>query len=210
MTIDTSTLEQLASRICHDLISPIGAIHNGLEFMQDMGMDSDEEAMALIAHSSRQASAKLQMFRLAYGAGGNDPHIKPEDVYKNYAAFIEGDGKITQDWDPHADLGFEERPAGYCKMLACALMMASECLPRGGTVTVTAGNPGQTMVVASGTDAGPREKVIDALAGRLSADNLEPRLVHPFIVSILAQHYGYAFTLESNEDAKVTISIEKR
>ena len=68
--IDTHVLEILASKICHDLISPIGAVNNGVELMEEMGPDAGPEATGLIAYSAHQASAKLQVFRVAYGVGG--------------------------------------------------------------------------------------------------------------------------------------------
>lgn len=102
-----SVLELLASRICHDLVSPVGAINNGVRFMEEMGEDPAQraEALNLISHSATQASAKLMAFRIAYGAGGRDPNIKPEDVQKAFSQLISGDGKITQAWDPHGNLG---------------------------------------------------------------------------------------------------------
>lgn len=127
--LETIVLELLASRICHDLISPVGAVNNGVEFMQEMGTDAGEEALNLIAHSAAQAAARLQAFRLAYGAGGRDPSVKPEDVHETFGELIGGDGKIKQDWNPHGNLGFAERPVGYCKMLMAGLMLAQECLP---------------------------------------------------------------------------------
>ena len=51
-------LELLSSRICHDLISPVGAIHNGLEFLEDMGPDALEDALELMKHSTKQATTK--------------------------------------------------------------------------------------------------------------------------------------------------------
>ena len=67
----------VASRICHDLISPVGAINNGVEFMEEMGEDPEQrkDALGLISHSASQASAKLQAFRIAYGAGGRDNNV---------------------------------------------------------------------------------------------------------------------------------------
>ena len=81
-----SVIELLASRICHDLVSPVGAINNGVEFMEETGDDAEQraEALNLIAHSASQASAKLMAFRIAYGSGGRDPNIKPEDVQKAF------------------------------------------------------------------------------------------------------------------------------
>src|SRR3954470_6811530 len=90
--LEPAVLELLASRVCHDLISPVGAVHNGVEFLQETGVEAGAEAVALIAHSAQQASAKLQIFRLAYGAGGRDPNIKPEDVKKAFASLVDADG----------------------------------------------------------------------------------------------------------------------
>ena len=69
-----SVIELLASRICHDLVSPVGAINNGVEFMEEMGDDAEQrkEALGLISHSASQASAKLMAFRIAYGSGGRE------------------------------------------------------------------------------------------------------------------------------------------
>jgi len=70
VTIDTDILELMASKVCHDLISPIGAVNNGIEFLTEMGPDAGEEVTDLIAFSASQASAKLKAFRMAYGVGG--------------------------------------------------------------------------------------------------------------------------------------------
>ena len=126
-----AVMEMLASRICHDIISPVGAINNGIELMQEMGPEGVDDGLELVAYSANQSSAKLAAFRLAYGAGGRDPHMKPEDVQKIFGALIKDEGKISQTWDPFGNLGPDPLPLGYCKMLMCAMMLAMECLPKG-------------------------------------------------------------------------------
>ena len=59
----------LCSRVCHDIISPVGAINNGLELLDEGG--ADEDAMRLIRTSARNASARLQFARIAFGAAGS-------------------------------------------------------------------------------------------------------------------------------------------
>ncbi|RUV56051.1 histidine phosphotransferase, partial [Mesorhizobium sp. M5C.F.Ca.IN.020.29.1.1] len=59
----------LCSRVCHDIISPVGAINNGLELLDEGG--ADEDAMKLIRQSARNASARLQFARIAFGAAGS-------------------------------------------------------------------------------------------------------------------------------------------
>jgi histidine phosphotransferase ChpT len=69
--VDLRVFELLASRLCHDLISPVGAIKSGLELFIEFGDDPDGETMALINNSATQASEKLQCFRLAYEQAGS-------------------------------------------------------------------------------------------------------------------------------------------
>lgn len=203
--LDTTILELLASRICHDLISPVGAVHNGVEFLEEMGVEGGNEAIGLIAHSAQMATARLQAFRLAYGAGGRDPNIKPEDVHTTFEDLIKGDGKITQEWDPHGPLGFgDDRPVGLCKMLMGVLMLAQECLPKGGNITVGPGDNNQAVITATGQDALVREQVDEALARTIEVDNLDPRLVHPYALSVLANHYRFEIRIaEKRADAVV-------
>lgn len=208
--MNTAVLELLASRICHDLISPIGAIHNGIEFMQEMGPDAVDDALGLISHSSAQASSKLKLFRLVYGAGGADSSVKPEDVHAAFGAFIEADEKITQDWDPHADLGFGAAlPAGYAKILAGTMMMAAECLPKGGQVSVTAGDQdNETLICARGDMVLLRDYYEEALSALLPVSDIDPRLVHPYVLGQLASHYGLRVAPTTQDDTMVCFSLK--
>jgi histidine phosphotransferase ChpT len=205
-----SVLELVSSRICHDLISPIGAINNGIEFMKEMGEDAGEEATDLIAHSASQTAAKLQAYRLAYGAGGNNPDLKPQDVQKAISELVSAEGKISQMWDPFAPLGADPLPPSFCKVLMGTFMIAIECLPRGGSISAKAGSKdgsGQTLVTAEGESATLRENVAKALARDIETDNLDPRLVHPYAISLIASNYGYSIEVESEEDGKVVFAI---
>lgn len=205
-----SVVELLASRICHDLVSPVGAINNGVEFMEEVGDDAEQraDALGLIAHSASQASAKLMAFRIAYGAGGRDANIKPEDVQKAFSQLISGDGKISQAWDPHGNLGPKPLPHAYCKMLMCTMMLAGECLVKGGYVTVRPGEGNQTIVIAEGDNVLLRDNVEAALKQELDADQLDPRLVHPYAIGVLAEHYGYNIRIKSRAEDRVTFVID--
>lgn len=200
-------LELLASRICHDLISPVGAINNGIEFLEEMGIEAGQDAIELISYSARQAAAKLQVFRIAYGAGGRDPNIKPEDVHEHFNSMIEAEGKFTQDWDPHGDLGFEDRPNAYCKILMSCLLLIQECLPKGGTIRVGSTQAGETVISGEGEDASPRDGVEQALSGKMSIDDVDPRLVHPYALALLANFYKYGLALESSVSGQVSLTL---
>lgn len=206
-----SVIELLASRICHDLVSPVGAINNGVEFMEEMGDDPEQrkEALGLIQHSASQASAKLMAFRIAYGAGGRDPNIKPEDVQKAFSQLISADGKISQTWDPFGNLGPKPLPYAYCKMLMAGMMLAMECLTKGGYVSVRPGEGDQTLIIAE-SDAGVllRDNVEAALRQDIQTEDLDPRLVHPYAISVVAEHYGYNLRVKDKRDDRVTFALD--
>lgn len=206
--MDAAILELLASRICHDLISPVGAVHNGVEFLEEMGIDAGEDAIQLIAHSAQQAAAKLQVFRLAYGAGGRDPNINPKDIKQAFADLIDADGKVSQDWDAYA-LETDDLPLGFCKILMGALMLAQESLPKGGTVKVSRNGP-RVEILSEGPGAVPRPRTGEALARSLSPEDLDPRLVHPFALSALADGYGMALTIGEQNEGRVVYYLQKQ
>jgi len=206
---EAAVLELLASRICHDLISPVGAINNGIEFIQEMGADSLDEGLSLIAHSASQASAKLGAFRIAYGAGGRDGNLKPEDVQKAFSQLVGADGKIAQIWDPYGPLGPPKPyPYAYCKMLMGTMMLAMECLVKGGTIAVRPGTGAQTIIIAEGSDLLIRENVEAALTRTLPAEDLDPRLVHPFAISVIADHYGYKISIAEKSQQRVVYALD--
>lgn len=206
-----SVIELLASRICHDLVSPVGAINNGVEFMEEMGEDAEQrkEALGLISHSASQASAKLMAFRIAYGSGGRDPNVKPEDVQKAFSQLISADGKISQTWDPFGNLGPKPLPYAFCKMLMAGMMLAMECLVKGGYVSVRPGEGNQTLIIAE-SDNGVllRDNVEAALRQEIATEDLDPRLVHPYAISVIAEHYGYTLRVRDKRDDKVTFALD--
>src|SRR5579862_2060301 len=125
----------LCSRVCHDLISPVGAIVNGLEVLDE---DKDEEtkvfALELIKKSAQQASAKLQFCRLAFGAAGSaGAQIETGDAERVARGLIE-DGKTTIAWNLPRELA----PKNRVKLLLNMIVVGAGAIPRGGTLTVDA------------------------------------------------------------------------
>ena len=202
--IDVGILELLASKICHDLISPIGAVNNGIEILEEMGPDAGQEVTDLISYSAAQASAKLQAYRMAYGAGGADTGIKPEDVHKAIEGMVSADKKIKQHWDPHAPLGPSERPSGFSKMLISMILLGMECLPKGGAIAVV-GEGEDVIVKVAGPDANMRAGFADALSLKLPREKLEPKFMHAYITGVVAREYG--FTTSSDETLTDTVTL---
>lgn len=208
-TISLYILELLSSKICHDLISPVGAVANGVEFLEEMGADAGDEAIDLIKFSAIQASAKLQAYRMAYGAGGADTSIKPEDVYNTFAKLIELDKKVIQDWDPYAPLGPDERPAGFAKLLMCGLLLAMDCLPKGGTLKVLDGDGDSIQIQAEGVDANFKTENQQALDGKMHESVLEPKHIHAYIANIIAKDYDFRFSLSSQGNDIVFFDLSR-
>jgi histidine phosphotransferase ChpT len=208
--IDSTVLELLASRICHDLISPVGAVNNGVEFLQeDMGTGDTSDAISLIAMSAQSAGARLQVFRLAYGAGGRDSTVKPSDVHKTFGELLACEDKVTQDWNPDALFAGYDRPEGFCKMLICGLMLAQEALPKGGVLRVAFDGGNVTTISGEGPDANIRAQVDQALSRKLDVSVIDPRLVHPYVIGVLAAQYGFTVTPGAPETGRISFKITK-
>ncbi len=119
----------VGSRICHDLISPIGAIGNGIELMVMDGAAKGPE-MALITDSVAHANARIRFFRVAFGATGVDQRIGRNEVTSILSDMTRG-GRITVDWVSPPDL-----PRRDVKLLFLLLQCAETALPYGGRVSI--------------------------------------------------------------------------
>src|SRR5437879_10344716 len=125
----------LCSRVCHDLISPVGAIVNGLEVLDDNPKAEDRDfALDLIRKSARTASARLQFCRLAFGAAGSSGAQIDLGTAQNMARGHLEDGKTTIAWHlPRLLL-----PKNRVKRLLDTLVVAKQTIPRGGVRAVAA------------------------------------------------------------------------
>jgi len=192
----------LCSRVCHDLISPAGAIVNGLEVLEEK--DSDEEtktfALDLIKRSARTASARLQFCRLAFGAAGSaNAQIDLGNAQAMARGFIEDD-KTKLTWNlPHALL-----PKNRVKLLLNMLIIAGQTIPRGGTLTVDPVGEGETMgfrISASGINARVPHAVPALLEGVSENGSIDAHAVQPFYAGLLARACGLKVNLTTEGDA---------
>ncbi|SEN26042.1 histidine phosphotransferase ChpT [Loktanella fryxellensis] len=129
MTNDLATL--VGSRICHDLISPIGAIGNGVELMSLSQPGDCDAEMALIATSAAHASARIRFFRVAFGAASPGQSIATRDVLRLLSDHARG-SRITYDWQPAGDLTRDEVRIAFLLMMCLEQAMA-----QGGKITVS-------------------------------------------------------------------------
>ena len=194
----------LCSRVCHDLISPTGAIVNGLEVLEEK--ESDEEtktfALDLIKKSARTASARLQFCRLAFGAAGSaGAQIDLGDAQTMGRAFIE-DGKIKMVWNLPRALLQKNR----VKLLLNMLIIAGQTIPRGGTLTVDPIGEGDAMgfrIVAAGLNARIPHAVQALLEGNSESGSVDAHAIQPFYAGLLARSCGLKVALEVEGDTVV-------
>jgi histidine phosphotransferase ChpT len=190
----------LCSRVCHDLISPTGAIVNGLEVLEE---SNDEEtktfALNLIKKSAKNASARLQFCRLAFGAAGSaGAQIDLGDAESVARGFIE-DEKIKLGWNlPRLLL-----PKNRVKLLLNMLLVAANAIPRGGSLTVDPVGEGETMafrVTAAGLNARVQQAVPGLLAGGAAGQPIDAHAIQPYYTGLLARSCGLTATIALEGD----------
>jgi histidine phosphotransferase ChpT len=193
----------LCSRVCHDLISPTGAIVNGLEVLED---DGDQEtknfALDLIKKSARTASARLQFCRLAFGAAGSaTAQIDLGDAEKMARGFIEDD-KTKLTWHlARAYLG-----KNRVKLLLNMLIIAGQAIPRGGMLTVDPIGSGDTMgfrIVAAGLNARIPQAMPPLLAGSSESGTIDAHAIQPYYTGLLARACGLSVRLAAEGETIV-------
>lgn len=188
----------LCSRICHDIISPVGAINNGLELLDEGG--ADEDAMQLIRTSAANASARLQFARIAFGAAGSaGMQIDTGDAQAVAEAFLAND-KPELSWSgPRLLL-----PKNKVKLLLNLILIASGTIPRGGKISVNiAEQPDGPVFTVSST--GPMIRVppkfLELHSGTIPEDPIDAHSVQPYYALLLAREAGLKITINAGGDS---------
>ena len=194
----------LCSRVCHDVISPVGAVTNGLEVLED----EDDEAMRevafdLVRRSARQASAKLQFCRLAFGASGSQGSNIDLGEAGDIARLFVGEEKVKLDWQAPR----ENRPKLEVKLLLNMMLVAMSTIPRGGVVEITA-NGEALMARSRGQAARISDKLTRVLDGTLPLEEIDARLVQPYYMTRLAGEAGFDLAIELSSDG-ATVSAAR-
>lgn len=207
--IDDAYLEILASAMAHDLLSPVGAVASGVEFLGEMGgADPDGEALSLIAASGAAASAKLQLLRAAWGGFGADAGFTPADAHARLDAVLEAEGgRVVQNWDPVA-IAPVWQGDGAGKALLLALMTTAEALPRGGVVTARP-TDGGILVEGAGERAALREHIAAALALQTAPRDLPPDAAHAAVAGLLLRRHGFRLSPRAHMEGRATLLLAR-
>ncbi|NNC71379.1 MAG: histidine phosphotransferase [Sphingomonadaceae bacterium] len=187
----------LASRLCHDLLSPIGALNNGIELLAD---EHDPEmrarCMELLAESARTSATKLKFFRLAFGAaGGFEDEIDTREARTAIEGLVGTQGRVELNW-------MVEQPSmskAKIKILLNLALIAADALVRGGTLLVGA-EDGEIVVRAEGERLILDPELKNALLGKTSEDALTPRAAAAWLVHVLTKQGGGEIQVSEPED----------
>ncbi len=193
----------IASRVCHDIISPVGAITNGLEVLEeDTNEDMRTFAMDLIHKSARQASAKLQFARLAFGAAGSaGASIDLGDAETVAKGFMAGE-KATLSWTATRVL----MPKNLVKLLLNLILIAGHAIPRGGVIKVVVTGAAEAptfTLTCEGTNARIPANVEGFLTGDMGDHVPDAHMIQPIYAGLLARAAGMEVSVTKDGDTVV-------
>jgi histidine phosphotransferase ChpT len=202
--IDLASL--LCSRLCHDLLSPVGAMNNGLELLADEHDPAmRERCMDLLAESAKSAADKLKFFRLAFGAaGGFGPAVDPAEAKAVIEPLVTGSGRTTLEWAVPNEL----MPKRAIKILLNLVFIANDALVRGGTLSVGAelrDNEQEIVIRANGPRIILDAAVREALEGKLDPSMIDSRTSAAWMVRNLATKAGGIIQIAEPDDEHMVI-----
>jgi histidine phosphotransferase ChpT len=195
----------LASKLCHDIISPVGAVQSGLELLDEM--PGDEESMALVRNSTKSAVAKLQFARIAYGASGSSVAQIDLGDARQVAEGLMGFERATLSWT--GERAYVAK--NIAKLILNLVVVANASVPRGREVRVdiTQLSPEPKFTLqAIGTPLRVPAKFRALLSGEMT-EPVDAHGVQPFYTLLLAQELGLSVTLDLTDDT-ATFSVESR
>lgn len=187
-SIDLNAL--IGSRICHDLISPLGAIGNGVELMAMSGEQAGPE-MDLISESVASANARIKLFRIAFGPATKGQMVSHKDVLGIATDFTAG-GRLVLDWNPKQNLHRQD-----AKLLFLLLQCFETAMPRGGKITIN--NVGESWaIIGESSSLHVRSELWNLLQGG-TAPELEPSQVHFALAPLAAKAAERQLLIEKSD-----------
>jgi histidine phosphotransferase ChpT len=190
----------IASRICHDLISPVASVNSALELMEDPG-DADMKAQAeqLLHNGAEAAGARIQLLRYAFGSAGlSDTAADRHEVRKIVDGFMKSH-KPSVEWN----IDTEHFSCGHARVLMNLLIMATSSIPRGGVVTLSVANDENGLKVAADAK-GPRARLSafteTILAGGTPEEGWSAHTIQPLFAKMVASDLGGEITATAAEE----------
>ncbi|GGC35087.1 histidine phosphotransferase [Novosphingobium marinum] len=201
-SLDLASL--LCSRLCHDMLSPVGALSNGLELLsEEKDPQMRERCFELLEQSARISTDKLKFFRLAFGAAGGFGDLVPVSEARSLIEALVGNNeRIAINWA----LGSESLPKPAVKTLLNFSLIGMDALVRGGTLDIAAelrDGASEIVVRAAGAKIAFDADIGRALDGSLPDGDLSSRTAPAAMLNQLAQSVGGGLQHMLGEDALV-------
>ena len=189
----------IAGKLCHDFISPAGAIGSGLDLLKDpSAQDMREDAMGLIEASSRKMVALVAFARVAFGASTSAERFSGSELGALVSGLTEG-GRAALDWRVAGDDGFSRAQA---RTLVNLSYLAMAALPSGGAAVVSARREGRELVI-EGVAEGPRARLkpeaATGLAGRPLEEGLPGQWIQPYWLWLTVHDAGGTLDVRADE-----------
>lgn len=201
---DLELASLLCSRLCHDLLSPVGALTNGLELLADeKDPDMRQRCFELLEQSAKTSADKLRFFRLAFGAAGGFGEMVPVDEPRALIDALAGaNNRVTVNWA----LGGDTLPKAAVKVLLNLAQMGMDALVRGGTLDIAAefrDGSSEIVVRASGPRIAFDPTIGAALDGTLPVSELSSRTAAAAMLQRVAASAGGGLQLHVTPETLV-------
>ena len=186
----------LCSRLCHDLLSPVGALNNGIELLADeTDPEMRERCMELLTESARASANKLKFFRLAFGAAGGFGELVDTREARAAIEGLHGSGeKVKVGWMVEASA----LPKVAIKVLLNLALIAGDALVRGGQLDIAA-EGGEVVIRAEGPRLVLDPELRNALLGEADPDLISPRAAASWLVHMLVSEQGGSVRISQPE-----------
>lgn len=196
----------LCSRLCHDLVNPVGAFSNGLEILgEEDDPDMRRQVIDLLSHSAYQTAQRLQFFRLAFGAAGGFGETVAATVARDAAAAYFSGGKTMFDWGDNVG----ELSRDGLKILLNLILVGGECLLRGGRIAVGSGRNGgglEMRVTAEGERLMFKPETAAALNAATPVDQLDPKTAPAYLAAVTARDLGGELTFDQLDERALQLA----
>ena len=206
----TDLASLISSRICHDLISPIGALNTAIEVLDDTeSKEMHEDALKLIKLAASEASAKLSYLRIALGTNSTSKGVMNLDKLKLITENMFNTEKFSFNWDV-SEIKLEKSIA---RILLNILMLSIQSIPRGGKVTIKIEEKSDKLKLvtsANGIKSRLDKQTEDAFKGILPSEEIDGRVIQSFFTGILIDNLNgriEAFKTDGNVIFNVTIPV---